>query len=594
MRAVGYVAALALVLFAALALPVEAHPHIFIDAKATIVFDDHGYLKAIRNAWTFDEAFSVWQTQGLDTNGDHIISSAEMQDLADDNLKGLAEYGFYTSAGEGKEALDFVSNNDAKFVYQNQRSTLTFSISPAQPYRVRDKLELSIADPEYYVAISFNKPSDVTLENAPKGCGVQLQPGRDMPPDLAAKLFAIPADVTKLPKDLEIALRGVQGSILLTCPPGAAAATPEPAEAPATALEAVNQAATGKVIPFGGPPAEPGLILPRTGFLGWVAQMQQDFYQALTAALARLKTDYTGFWVLGGLSFLYGVFHSAGPGHGKVVISSYMLANEAQVRHGILLSFASAMLQSVTAIVFVGIAAMLIGLSSIAMGQVANWIGIASYGLVMLLGAWLIIRKLFGFGHSYSVHHHEEGRNDLRAAAHAHLHAPIGGAGALAFETGGHGEPGDIDAWGRMPGHRHFGHDHGEPHHHHHGEGGGDAHEDDHHHFVSPAALRGDWKEQLGVVVGVGLRPCSGALIVLVFALSQGILLAGIAAVLLMGVGTAITTSTLATIATTAKGLARRFMGRESRITHVLLWWAELLGAVLVFLFGLVLVLASI
>ncbi len=79
--------------------------------------------------------------------------------------------------------------------------------------------------------------------------------------------------------------------------------------------------------------------MPSTGLLGWVADQQRNFYQALTAALGRLKTDYNGFWVLGGLSFLYGIFHAAGPGHGKVVISSYVLANERQVKRGIVLSF---------------------------------------------------------------------------------------------------------------------------------------------------------------------------------------------------------------------------------------------------------------
>ena len=87
--------------------------------------------------------------------------------------------------------------------------------------------------------------------------------------------------------------------------------------------------------PFGGPPPEPGFAMPKTGFLGWVAAQQRDFYQALTAALGKLKTDNNAFWVLGALSFLYGIFHAAGPGHGKVVISSYVLANERQVRRGI-------------------------------------------------------------------------------------------------------------------------------------------------------------------------------------------------------------------------------------------------------------------
>ena len=109
--------------------------------------------------------------------------------------------------------------------------------------------------------------------------------------------------------------------------------------------------------------------MPRTGFLGWVAQQQATFYAALTGALGRLKTDNNAFWVLGSLSFLYGIFHAAGPGHGKVVISSYVLANERQLRRGVMLSFLSAMLQSVVAVVFVGIAAAGLALTSTAMGE---------------------------------------------------------------------------------------------------------------------------------------------------------------------------------------------------------------------------------
>ena len=95
------------------------------------------------------------------------------------------------------------------------------------------------------------------------------------------------------------------------------------------------------------------------------------------------------------------------------------------------------------------------------------------------------------------------------------------------------------------------------------------------------------------MVLGVGLRPCSGALVVLVFALSQGILPAGILAVFLMGLGTAITVSVLAVLAVGAKGFAARYLGRNGKIGGRLVWWAELVGAVVVFLFGAVLLLAS-
>src|SRR6218665_591208 len=97
------------------------------------------------------------------------------------------------------------------------------------------------------------------------------------------------------------------------------------------------------------------------------------------ASLNALRTDWTAFWVLGGLSFLYGIFHAAGPGHGKVVIGSYMLANERQMRRGILLSFGSGLLQAVVAVALVGVAAAILQLSTSAMDLAVIWIERGAY-----------------------------------------------------------------------------------------------------------------------------------------------------------------------------------------------------------------------
>jgi ABC-type nickel/cobalt efflux system permease component RcnA len=161
------------------------------------------------------------------------------------------------------------------------------------------------------------------------------------------------------------------------------------------------------------------------------------------------------------------------------------------------------------------------------------------------------------------------------------------GAPRHALATGGpqltsFATPSGPDAYGRMPGHAHYGHNHGDDDHHH-----------DHAHVVMPAQTGGGWREQLGVVLAVGMRPCSGALIVLAFALSQGLLAAGIVAVLLMGLGTAITTGTLAALAVGAKGIARRLAGADNPVTAAILWWVELFAAIAVLVFGLVLVFAS-
>ena len=546
-------------------LPAAAHPHIFIDAKVTVVFNDAGQIIGLRHNWTFDEAFSSWVVQGLDTNGDRQTSPEELQPLADDNLNGLTEFGFYTYAGAQDNPLKFTADGDQRFVYENGRTTLTYGLTVTNPQPMANRFELGIYDPDYYVAISFADAGDVTLENAPAGCGVTLEPPKDMDQALQDRLNALGPDVMELPSDLAAALRGTQGMIVITCNSVAAAA-------PVSALDAVNQVATtaahAPALPFGGPPKEPGLNLPRNGFTVWLQTQQREFYQAMNAALASLKTDWTAFWLLGGLSFLYGIIHAAGPGHGKVVISSYMLANETQVRRGITLSVISAMIQSAVAVVFVLIAASILGMTSMAMDVAANWIGIISYSMVALLGLWLIIRKLFGLGHR----HHHDAPDNMAAKARAHLHE----------EHEHHHGAHDHD-------HHDHEHDHHDDHHHDHAE-----HEHhDHMHIVPPSAATGSWREQVGVVLAVGLRPCSGALVVLAFALSQGLLPAGILAVFLMGAGTAITVAVLATIAVTAKGLARRIGGADNKVTGALVWWAELVGAFAVLAFGVLLVIAS-
>jgi nickel/cobalt transporter (NicO) family protein len=522
-------------LLGAAAQPALAHPHIFIDAELTIGFDAEGRIATLSNSWTFDTAFSVWMVQGLDVDGDGTVSPEEMQGLADENMIGLADYGFYTYAGDG---LALQAAGDQRMRYEDNRVTLEFTLDAVAPQAPGARFEIGVYDPEYYVAIAVAEAADVHLDNAPEDCNVHLEPPVPMTPEVEERLYSLGPEVLELPPDLAAAMRGTQGMVVVEC---------GPAPAPANALEAANQVGEQRAAPFGGPPPEVGLNLPRSGFFGWLQQQQRDFYAAMTGALDALRTDWTAFWVLGGLSFLYGIFHAAGPGHGKVVISSYVLANERQLKQGIVLSALSALLQSLVAIGFVLVLAGLLNWTSTALGEAAHWVGVVSYGMVALLGLWLVVRKLFGLGHRHDGHHD-----------HAHAHE-------LLYD--------DVDGHGHHHGHDH---DHGHM-----------------HHAVAPRDLRGNWREQLGVVLSVGLRPCSGALVVMVFALSQGLLPAGMLAVLLMGVGTAITVAALATLAVTVKGLASRIGGAESPMAARFVWWAELAGAVAVLAFGVMLLIAA-
>lgn len=297
------------------------------------------------------------------------------------------------------------------------------------------------------------------------------------------------------------------------------------------------------------------------GFLNWVNAQQQDFYRALTGALKTMKQDGSGTWFLVGLSFAYGVFHAAGPGHGKAVISSYMLANEVALRRGIMLSLLSALLQGLTAILVMAAVFLILRGTSVSMTDATRMLEIASYALVTGFGLWLLWRKAgtrlvgrFGARPAHSL---------SAAAPHEHDH------------------------------HDHAHHDHG---HHHHGHSHGPGETCDHDHMPDPELIGGenfDWRTAWTAIAAVGLRPCTGALIVLSFAFLNGLWVAGIVSVLAMSLGTAITVSVLATLAVTAKNWAVAIAGGGSRRGNVIHASIEILGAALVFLLGLTLLTAS-
>ena len=119
----------------------------------------------------------------------------------------------------------------------------------------------------------------------------------------------------------------------------------------------------------------------------------------LSGTIRAAKADGSAAWTLMGISFAYGIFHAAGPGHGKAVISSYLVANDETWRRGIVLSFASAILQALTAIAIVGIAAVLLGATAKVMGDTVRVIEIVSYALIILIGLRLLWVKGRAFLH---------------------------------------------------------------------------------------------------------------------------------------------------------------------------------------------------
>ena len=232
-----------------------------------------------------------------------------------------------------------------------------------------------------------------------------------------------------------------------------------------------------------------------SGIFGWVLRTQQSLQRDLATGVKSLKGEHAiaGAFMLAALSFVYGVVHAVGPGHGKTIISSYVVSNEETVRRGVIISFIAAGLQALTAIALVGILAFALNASGMQINAWSNQLEMVSYALIALVGAWLLTTQLIAIFRRW---------RESRAAEAGHDHQH------------------------RCSEHDRYnhGHNHNYPDAHDHQHGHSHAEGEACHHIVDARELAGpfSWRKILAVVFSVGIRPCTGAILVLVFALTQG------------------------------------------------------------------------
>ena len=257
-----------------------------------------------------------------------------------------------------------------------------------------------------------------------------------------------------------------------------------------------------------------------------ILAVQSTFYRSLQASVSALKESGAALWSLLAVGFAYGVFHAAGPGHGKAVISAYLVANERALAKGFGLSLAAALLQAVVAILLVAVASLVMKATAASIGRVTENVELFSFAAVAALGALMTWRKA----------------------------GKVIGVAALARDP----------------------------------LAGPQAAECDHVHLPPPETIEriGRVREWAGVVLAAGSRPCAGAIIVLVFALSQGLFAAGVAAAVAMALGTALTTGAIGAVAVFAKRLALRLAGGRGIVGAVAVAGIELLAAAFVLVLG--------
>ncbi len=316
--------------------------------------------------------------------------------------------------------------------------------------------------------------------------------------------------------------------------------------------------------PVAAPFQAPG---PLGRLFAWVFDKQQSLQRMLATSVKTLKTDNPlgGAVTLAALSFVYGVLHAVGPGHGKTIISSYVVANEETVRRGVIISFIAAGLQALTAVVLVGVLLIALGTTGLQVNAWSNQLETISYAMIALVGLYLLTGQIRGVWRRWQAD------------------APVTVIEARAAH--GHGDP------------HHHDHDHGHHDHHH-----GHDHHGHHHapgeacdHMVDARQLAGpfSWRKVMAVVFSVGIRPCTGAILVLVFALTQGLFWAGVAATFAMALGTAITVAALATLALGSRELALKLGGANSAWASMVWTTCAIGGATIILLFGLLMFTAS-
>ncbi|MFC0284265.1 DUF1007 family protein [Camelimonas abortus] len=165
--------------------PAQAHPHVWVTAQERLVFDGAGHVTMVRHRWTFDRAFSAWATQGLDADGDGVLSAGELAGLAKENMDGLAEFGWFTRLRADGVKATFLPPQNGAMSFADGQLTLTFDLPLEKPLPPGRAMMFEVSDPTYFVAFSIAGGDDaVKLENAPQGCVVTIT--RPKPPQQPA------------------------------------------------------------------------------------------------------------------------------------------------------------------------------------------------------------------------------------------------------------------------------------------------------------------------------------------------------------------------------------------------------------------------
>lgn len=179
-------AALAAVVLGAVAIggsaPARAHPHVWVVSASELVFDASGAMTGVRHVWTFDDMFSTYAVQGIQTKTKGVFTREDLADLAETNVTSLKEFAYFTYAKSDGKKAKFKEPVDYWLEHKDGALTLHFTLPLEQPVKSRE-LAVDIYDPSYFVDFALAEKDPIRLAGAPAACSVSItRPSDGKPP----------------------------------------------------------------------------------------------------------------------------------------------------------------------------------------------------------------------------------------------------------------------------------------------------------------------------------------------------------------------------------------------------------------------------
>src|SRR5215468_4880053 len=173
----------------------EAHPHVWVTMKSEIVYRADGTATGVRHAWTFDDMFSTFATQGLESKEKGKFTRQELAPLAQVNVDSLKEFDYFTFATADGKKVPFVEPVDYYLNYDPKQTVLTlhFTLPFKDPVIAKD-LRIDVYDQTWFVDFGFVKKTPVTLVGAPAACKLSVVRPAQMDSTMMLRLNELPAD----------------------------------------------------------------------------------------------------------------------------------------------------------------------------------------------------------------------------------------------------------------------------------------------------------------------------------------------------------------------------------------------------------------